>query len=826
MSAKLNKETFLQAWKKRGIRFSVISVVILAVILSFAPVVIKMVIQDWYEDQGVDSVQIEDVDFNFFTGHLAIEGMEVKRNSEVVLSMTLAAVNVSWVDFLFKQIHLQEIDLKDFLLRVNRPEENPMNVAGIVLGAGGTPEEKEEQVKEETVWEFGVSLTRIENFVLHYRDNKIDSEFAVRKADLNNALTWTPDNKAELALSGEINDSPVSIDAEIIPFATNPSFKGKIKLEGLELQEFAELAKPSVNSLSGELYVDTVLDLIMDNNQQVLMIKADGEYALESITAEMEKHTIQFEEYKLQGNTGVTHSLLESTENKTDIKFKGKSQASSVSVIDNTSSLALASIGNTEIDGVLVDGLENITIDQLSLGAIALLKDLKQAEDEKSKSQIAGIKSINVEKIQLLSFNKLEIATVNIEELGARISKDEQGKISLLSRLGDKEEKQEPANEKNQKEDEQEAGDNAEGEAENFQFKVGTVKMTGKSSVVFTDASVIPKFESNVAITQFQITEIDNSKKQGESQFLLKAKLEKHSDLDINGKLKLFSGKNDFNVVAKLKNYELPHLSSYTSKVLGYDLASGQGNLDVNAKKVKDKIDGEARLKFNNLTVKETNPEYMKKLNEQLSIPLDLALSLLRDSNDDIKLKIPVTGELFKPDVGLGDIINTALGNAMKGATMAYLKLAFQPFGALISIAQMAGDAASSINLDPVIFSAGETVLKAENDEYLQKIADLVKGKKGVRIKLCGVSAAVDRNVLLQQKIEAASKKKTSAESAKKPEPPEVSNDELFGLAKGRAEAIKDKLVTQYKIDPARLFVCHPAIKKDADAKPSVELRI
>ena len=119
---------------------------------------------------------------------------------------------------------------------------------------------------------------------------------------------------------------------------------------------------------------------------------------------------------------------------------------------------------------------------------------------------------------------------------------------------------------------------------------------------------------------------------------------------------------------------------------------------------------------------------------------------------------------------------------------------------------------AGSIQLDPVSFDAGENELEDDAIEYLFKVAEILQDRKKIRIKLCGISNEEDRFALNE----------AARQARKQP----IDNDELFALAKKRAENVKEYLVDHFKVDPGRLFVCHPAIKTDEKAQPSVELLI
>ncbi|WP_455375279.1 DUF748 domain-containing protein [Kaarinaea lacus] len=809
--------------KKNWVRIISICIILFAVFISFLPVGIKYFIEDWYKDQGAESVQIDDVDFNLFSGEMGFEGIKVTLNSETVLSLEAGSVNVSWIGLLSKKINIEEISLKKFFLDVDNNDPAQMIIGGIKPGGGKEQkaEEKNQSKDENSAWGFGLTKVSLGDFRIKYTDQKITSSFTLHDAQLNNVLTWTPDNHAILALSGEINESPVSISAEIKPFSKKPEIKARLKIENLDLEKFKEVVKPGLTDLSGKLFLETNVDVIVET-EKFVQVNADGEYRLENCNIELPGSNISLNQLQIKGPFDIRQMLQDTEEEKTAINFSGELAAKSIVIKNMENQIKLLELGRLHLKNIEINKLSSIKV------AETLLDDFRfgsesSKDKEPASTPVIAAKSIQLVSTKLSEFNFLEIQKISLQRLVSDLAKNKEGKLVVLSKLTQQDETQKTESKKPEIAAEGEKGE----PKESFKFKIGAIDVSEKSRVSFKDESTIPRFETVLDIKKIAVSNVDNTDVNSSSDILLNGKIGKYGAVNVAGKIKLFAAKKDFSIDSNIKSYDLPPLSSYTSQLLGYNLTSGQGDAKINAIAKKGVISGEAKIVFNNLTVDETDPEHMKKLNEQLSIPLGMALSLLRDSNDDIKLKIPITGDLFKPDVGVGDIINTALGNALKGATMAYLKYAFQPFGTLISIVQVAGKAAGSIQLDPVNFAAGDSALDDESSGYLQKIAELVQGRKGIRIKLCGISVEEDRTTLLQQKIELAKNSKGAAtKDSKNTVQPNVTNDELFALAKDRAEVIKHQLVTQFKIDPARLFVCHPEIKKEDDAKPSVELLI
>ena len=308
---------------------------------------------------------------------------------------------------------------------------------------------------------------------------------------------------------------------------------------------------------------------------------------------------------------------------------------------------------------------------------------------------------------------------------------------------------------------------------------------------------------------------------------VIAGKIGKYATINLKGYLKPFAKKPGLKLAGTLANIELPPLSSYTARTLGYNLSSGTLNAEVDITIANGKIDGKNRLRLNQLQVKPVDSDKIKALTTQLSMPLDSALSMLRDKNNIIELNLPITGDINDPQFNLSDVINTALGNVMKTAAMSYLTQMLQPYGSLITLVKLAKKVSNAISLEPVKFDPNSAVLSETSKDYLNKIAKLMNDRPNIYVQVCGIATKEDRDTLFTIEME-----KLRAKAAKegnnpnKVKPVVIPDDALLALARSRADNIKDWLVSQHKIHADRLFTCNPEIDKDEKAKPRANLGI
>jgi outer membrane protein OmpA-like peptidoglycan-associated protein len=184
---------------------------------------------------------------------------------------------------------------------------------------------------------------------------------------------------------------------------------------------------------------------------------------------------------------------------------------------------------------------------------------------------------------------------------------------------------------------------------------------------------------------------------------------------------------------------------------------------------------------------------------------LDSALRLLRDEQNDVKLNIPISGDINDPQFNIADAINQVLAKTLQQSALTYLKYMLGPYGIGISVAEFAYEQATKIRLNPIIFAPGNDGLDQAAIDYLQRVAAIMKEYPAVQVSVCGVATESDRTAM---------NKNTSTDTA------------LLALAGNRADSIEDYLVKLNGIDATRIIACEPEIDKAAEAKPRADLGI
>jgi hypothetical protein len=176
---------------------------------------------------------------------------------------------------------------------------------------------------------------------------------------------------------------------------------------------------------------------------------------------------------------------------------------------------------------------------------------------------------------------------------------------------------------------------------------------------------------------------------------------------------------NYFNTTLDIsvENFLLPDLNIYTNYYMGHSLLKGDMYYISKSKIIDGKIESE-----NKLLVKNASLENTKK--GLYNLPLKFAFFLLTDKNGDVKLDIPVRGDLNDPKVNVGKIVWQTFKNVI-GKTVA------APVNFLVGL--VGGDPKE---LEEMEFSFNDTIPSEKHYRQLNKLLDLEQKKEELKITM------------------------------------------------------------------------------------------
>ncbi|KAA0986832.1 DUF748 domain-containing protein [Pseudomonas sp. ANT_J28] len=257
-------------------------------------------------------------------------------------------------------------------------------------------------------------------------------------------------------------------------------------------------------------------------------------------------------------------------------------------------------------------------------------------------------------------------------------------------------------------------------------------------SANFADFSLTPNFATAVQQLNGQIGTID-SRQAKPASVDIKGKVDRYAPVTIKGSVNPFDPMASLDIATSFKRVELTTLTPYSGKFAGYRIRKGRLNLDLHYLITKGQLKAENKVVVEQLQLGEKvdSPD-------AVSLPLKLAIALLKDVDGKISIELPVTGDLNNPQFSIMPIVWQTLRNLIVKAAAAPFKM----IGGLVS-------GGGSEDLGTVSFAPGSSDLSKEAEGSLVKLSQALKERPALRLEIEGTAAASsDGPLIAEQRLE------------------------------------------------------------------------
>ncbi|MCK5681798.1 DUF748 domain-containing protein, partial [bacterium] len=251
------------------------------------------------------------------------------------------------------------------------------------------------------------------------------------------------------------------------------------------------------------------------------------------------------------------------------------------------------------------------------------------------------------------------------------------------------------------------------------------------SLLSFRDHSLSPSVEIVLGDLAGSVTGLTSlGEKPAEVKF--SGKLNDHAPVSIEGSIDPLVEDVFVDLQIKGDGVGLTSLSSYSGKYVGYAISKGKVSLDLNYK-VKDKKLAAQNVMF----IDQFDFGSSVDSPDAMSLPVKMAVSLLRNRQGEINLNLPVRGDLNDPEFSIAGIIVKVFINLITKAVTS-------PFALLSSLAGGGDD------LNLISFVPGRSDLDEKAQQRLQKLAGVLYDRPGLQVEISGRANLEDDRQALQ----------------------------------------------------------------------------
>jgi len=486
------------------------------------------------------------------------------------------------------------------------------------------------------------------------------------------------------------------------------------------------------------------------------------------------------------------------------LQIDGSLQISAIAVDDKKHQQSLLSAADIKLSGLALRSMDDVAIKNIRLDGWQLLP----GKNALGAQQLAGFDSLQINQLRYAD-RQLAIGEINLNGIAASIYRDKQGQLELLSRLQPLQSaEQQPA-------EQQLAQTNGESAAvQPMVVSIDTLQLADSHDIQFVDDSLPTPFKMSAQIKLLSIQHINTAKPAQPSQLKLDLLTDQHGSIQLQGSVQLLAEARSFNINGTIKGLDLRPVGSYIEGGLGHRIKSGQLNAQLKLLADKGRLDSSLDLDLQQFQLKQQparqNKDGQEKIDQEIGLPLDTALNLLRDRDNSIKLQIPVTGNVNSPDFDPSDAIRKATSTAITAAVINY----YTPLG-LVSAAQGLYNLATALRFEPVVFTPGSVELGDTQKRQLDKIFQLMSERPAVHVTLCGFSNRDDVAVVSPEALQQGKQAPVELDAGLR--------SKFVAVASKRAERVRDYLVNR-GIAADRLILCEGEFSLDGVA--GVEISI
>ncbi|MBM9605015.1 DUF748 domain-containing protein [Desulfopila inferna] len=325
-----HKPSFVQALLGRTVRYSLLVAAVAALLFIILQMSSKYLLRQWLLENGANSVAIEKMYLNPFTGRLTLNGVDIEKSGEIVYSDDIFHLNISMSSLFDRDIHVEQAVLRDMLIDIHRDDSGVLSIGSYRLQSG----EKQKTEEDFSPWTLQAEEVDLSNVIISYRQDEVDLQLVIDNGSARGFSSSTNEESSRVTLSGHLNGAPLEV--ELSGFLLEPFFSlsGKLKLSEFSLQDLEGFLSRQLSALDGTLSTAGSFSFENRDNERFSW-RFDG-------TAEALETALGGEGLSVSGDLGwngkISHEKFSAE--KTAIGIKGVAAARSLRYRDKKTALA------------------------------------------------------------------------------------------------------------------------------------------------------------------------------------------------------------------------------------------------------------------------------------------------------------------------------------------------------------------------------------------------------------------------------------------------------------------------------------------------------
>jgi len=749
------------------------------------------------------------VQFNPFVARLSIKQLELTHeDNSRVLKIGRAVVDVNVFSLFSKKIAFDDFQLSDAVIKVVKGSDS-LSIIGIPLvnnsnSTNDSPDETSETL-EPNNWQIVLANPKINNVVVDLWEGAIHHPLELTDANLADLVLAQNTQQLEFLSNYRYHDTKVTIDISSVLQNAFGKVSYSISVNNLNLTDF--------NSYLGGhgKFAGGVAKVTLNGDVQIAKEGIDlnvNKFNLNTTDVEFQHDEVNI---SIHGFDIETHSLflqLAGEELSTQTKFALEFER--VQVTQPKTEHLIASFDNLVSDDISIT-LEKSDIsasyEKLIIDKLVFSEKNSPSNPTESFTSLVTLNQLVLNKAHFTQ-DLITLERVFLDRLKLNLFINENKQLTNLITLGNDTNlppKTETSDEVTNVVDSIDTGEAME-ETKAFGIRIGNIEIAQGSQIDINDESVSPAFEQTLVINKAQLSNLNTANNSVFTTLVLDTDIGKHANIRVSTDIQPFSPKLNMVSEIQLTELSLPRISSYMGKSLGLEFLSGQLDSDIKLNVTEDVLDGNALVNLRGLELVGTSHEQGNVVQESGMVPLNVALNMLKDNDDNVELNIPLSGNVNDPSFGVQSFVGLVAKKAIMSATESYLMQTFVPYSNIVSVARIAGEYMLRVTVDDLIYEPESVELSAQQLGFVENLVALLEEYPKKQLKVCAISVPAD----IEAELTITQEEKLA----------------LVELANERGQLFKNSLVETYGVGSKRLLLCKPKIDTKKGGKPRIEFKL
>jgi hypothetical protein len=763
----------------------------------FSPWVANHYLDQYLDTHGLSLDDDTRIRYNPFRSRLEINTLQINSaKAEKVTALSFFSVELDLHQLIFEEVYIPRVVIKGLDFNIKQLPDDLL-VGGISLAAlnkGSQPATQKDSFESNGVSFFNRLI--MPEFVLEesnvdFYNDKTRHHLKLHAVKIIDVFATSRKQTVGLAISGELDNAPIDISMTADLINQKGGIDFDVNISNLEVEKFIDFLPKDIDSLLGVLSYKGKHRLNIAEGSMVLNIEEghlsgiDVNVIKDDIHVSIEQQEISIDDFSV---------ILEDNK-KPKVEGASSVLVHNIIIYNKEKAMILAAIKQLELSSIIAFNDEQGT-QKVRIGNIDFVDSFFSDNQSDNIPALVKFTLLNIQEVGL-SPSGIELGDISLSGLVANAELDKNKQLkNLLIVTSQENEDENPTLEALQSIEKEATADKPP-----FNIKLKSFSLADVAEILFIDHSVNPIYRQNIAITQLSAGPFDTENPDQESVISIAGNSDRYAPFSFLTTAKPFLKKPTYKIDGTLQEFSLPGLSSYIKPVLKYEIESGQLDLAIDMQLTGTKVDGEVQVMLRGIDLIAADDFEVSSLNGPISVPLNLALGMLKDRDGNVELNLPITGDTRSPKFGFSGFLTLLVKKATLLGARDYLVTTFIPYAQVVNVVALAGSYALKVRVNDLPYLPENVDLQPEQQEFLKQFSALLRNRDSTQVKLCAIATAKDIGKEPGSDL-------TSTED----------RERLKEISRQRVSIFKAYMIEEQKISSSRLLFCTPQIDSSMGA--------